>query len=47
MSEPIYAAFPQWRGEETALLNWDDLGVVEPAGGGRAGLVGGTEPFQS
>src|ERR1700722_15274790 len=29
MSEPIYAAFPGWRGEEAALLNWDDLEVVQ------------------
>jgi hypothetical protein len=29
MSEPIYAAFPGWRGEESALLNWDDLEVVQ------------------
>jgi hypothetical protein len=29
MSEPIYAAFPEWQGEETALLNWDDLDVVQ------------------
>jgi hypothetical protein len=29
MSEPIYAAFPGGRGEESALLNWDDLEVVQ------------------
>jgi hypothetical protein len=29
MSEPIYAAFPGWRAEESALLNWDDLDVVQ------------------
>jgi hypothetical protein len=29
MSEPIYAAFPGRRGEESALLNWDDLEVVK------------------
>jgi hypothetical protein len=29
MSEPIYAAFPQWRGEEPALLTWDDLDLVQ------------------
>jgi hypothetical protein len=29
MSEPIYAAFPGWRGEESALLNWDDLEMVQ------------------
>jgi hypothetical protein len=29
MPEPIYAAFPGSRGEETALLNWDDLEVVQ------------------
>ena len=29
MPEPIYAAFPGSRGEESALLNWDDLDVVQ------------------
>jgi hypothetical protein len=29
MPEPIYVAFPGWRAEETALLNWDDLEVVQ------------------
>ena len=29
MSEPIYAAFPGGRSDEPALLNWDDLDVVQ------------------
>lgn len=29
MPEPIYAAFPGGRAEELALLNWDDLEVVQ------------------
>ena len=29
MSEPIFAGAPGSRGEEPALLNWDDLDVVQ------------------
>jgi hypothetical protein len=29
MPEPIYAVFPRSRADEPALLNWDDLEVVQ------------------